>query len=197
MAKKDGYHHGDLRATLVEAARRLVEEKGPDRLTMSDACRAAGVSTAAPYRHFADMDEILLAVVREGMDRQRAAMERAGAAHPLGSIAAVAAIGIAYVDFARAEPGLFRAMFALTRQHKGHEELIAAGQATFGVVLVQIAARLGHAPDHPLVLDRGFKLWSLVHGLSFLIIDEKAEKMGGALNLPEMLEDVARRVLSD
>lgn len=197
MAKKDGYHHGDLRATLVEAARRLVEEKGPDRLTMSDACRAAGVSTAAPYRHFADMDGILLAVVKEGMERQRAAMEAAGAAHPLGSNAAVAAIGMAYLDFARSEPGLFRAMFALTRKHKGHEELMAAGRATFGVVLTQIAARLALDPDHPQVLDRGFKLWSLVHGLSFLIIDDKAEKMGAAMDLPAMLEDVARRMLTD
>jgi AcrR family transcriptional regulator len=52
MAKKDGYHHGDLRAGLVEAARALVEANGPEKLSLSDACRAAGVSTAAPYRHF-------------------------------------------------------------------------------------------------------------------------------------------------
>lgn len=197
MAKKDGYHHGDLRATLVEAARRLVEEKGPDRLTMSDACRAAGVSTAAPYRHFADMDAILLAVVSEGMERQRAAMEAAAAAHPRGSIAAVAAIGVAYVDFARAEPGLFRAMFALTRRHSGDDDLMAAGRATFGVVLAQIAARMGLAPDDPRVVDRGFKLWSLAHGVSFLIIDEKVEKMGAALDVPAMLLDVATRMLND
>ncbi|MEM6374564.1 MAG: helix-turn-helix domain-containing protein, partial [Pseudomonadota bacterium] len=67
-AKRTNYHHGDLRADLVEATRRLVEEKGPDRFSVSDACRAAGVSTAAPYRHFEDRDEMLLAVCAEGME---------------------------------------------------------------------------------------------------------------------------------
>lgn len=197
MARKDGYHHGDLRATLVEAARHLVEEKGPERLTMSDACRAAGVSTAAPYRHFADMDDILLAVAHDGMSRHRAAMETAGAAHPLGSDAAVAAIGLAYIDFARSEPGVFRLTFALTRTHKGQADLIAEGRATFGVVLSQIAARLTLPPEDPGVLDRGLKLWAFVHGLSFLIIDDKAAAMGLSLDLGTMLTDVTRRMLAD
>jgi AcrR family transcriptional regulator len=197
MAKKHGYHHGDLRVTLVEAARHLVEQKGPERLTMSDACRAAGVSTAAPYRHFADMDEILLAVAHDGMARHREAMETAGAAHPLGSDAAVAAIGLAYIAFARSEPGVFRLTFALTRTHKGQPDLIADGRATFGVVLSQIAARLGLPPEDPRILDRGLKLWAFVHGLSFLIIDEKAAAMGLTLDLAAMLTDVSRRILVD
>ncbi|NRB00609.1 MAG: helix-turn-helix transcriptional regulator, partial [Rhodobacteraceae bacterium] len=53
-SKSGAYHHGDLRAALVSATRDLVEEKGPDRFSVADACRAAGVSTAAPYRHFSD-----------------------------------------------------------------------------------------------------------------------------------------------
>ena len=197
MAKKDGYHHGDLRATLVEAARRLVEEKGADRLTMSDACRAAGVSTAAPYRHFADMEEILLAVVEEGMVRHRRAMQQAAAAHLRGSDAVVAAIGIAYLDFALREPGVFRLMFGLTRTHKDQVDLIAAGKATFGVLLDQISARLDLPVDAPEVLDRGLKLWSLVHGLAFLMIDDKVEVLGLQPRLAEMLHDVARRMLTD
>ncbi len=89
--KKERYHHGDLRAGLIEAARQLVEEKGPERLTMSDASRAAGVSTAAPYRYFADRDALLDAVALEGLERQRQAMQEGGDMHPLGSDAAVAA----------------------------------------------------------------------------------------------------------
>lgn len=197
MAKKDGYHHGDLRATLVEAARRLVEEKGPERLTMSDACRAAGVSTAAPYRHFADMEAILLAVVDEGMTRHRDAMQAAASTHPRGSDAVVAAIGMAYVDFAIREPGVFRLMFGLTRSHKDNIDLIAAGKATFGVLLDQIGARVGLPTDAPGVLDRGLKLWSLVHGLAFLMIDDKIEVMGLQPRLSEMLQDVSRRMLAD
>ncbi|MCZ8150668.1 MAG: helix-turn-helix domain containing protein, partial [Roseomonas sp.] len=76
--KKGRYHHGDLRAGLIEAASRLVEERGPERLTMSDASRAAGVSTAAPYRYFAERDELLNAVALEGMERQHEAMQAGG-----------------------------------------------------------------------------------------------------------------------
>ena len=69
--KKSRYHHGDLRAGLIEATRRLVEEKGPDGFSVSDACRLAGVSTAAPYKHFKDKNEMLVAMVMEGMVRHR------------------------------------------------------------------------------------------------------------------------------
>ena len=145
MAKKDGYHHGDLRAGLVEAARALVEANGPERLSLSDACRAAGVSTAAPYRHFPDKDALLFAVAQGGMDRQAAAMREAASHHSLGSVEAITAIGRAYVDFALREPGLFKLMFSLTRGHQNEAELVQKGEATFGIVLTQIAARTGLA----------------------------------------------------
>lgn len=61
LRKADTCHHGDLRAGLIETVRQLVEEKGPDRFSVSDACRLAGVSTAAPYRHFSDKEDMLLA----------------------------------------------------------------------------------------------------------------------------------------
>jgi AcrR family transcriptional regulator len=199
MAKKDGYHHGDLRAGLVEAARALVEENGPERLSLSDACRTAGVSTAAPYRHFPDKDALLHAVAQEGMERQAAAMRKAAAGAPLGSEAAVAAIGRAYVDFARREPGVFKLMFGLTRGHADEAALVAKGEATFGIVLAQIAARSGKAPTDPAVLLTGFRLWTFVHGLSFLLIDDKLGKM----NLDQMIDidaelaGIARRFLAD
>lgn len=197
MGRKESYHHGDLRAGLVEAARDLVERKGPEKLSLSDACRAAGVSTAAPYRHFADKDELLLAVALGGMERQRAAMQAAADRHPPGSEEAIAAIGLAYVRFAEAEPGVFRLMFALTKSHKDNDAVMAAGRATFGVVLAQIARREGLAPDDPAVVRRGFALWTVVHGLSFLLIDEKVTPMKVALDLPAFLADAARRFLAD
>lgn len=196
MAQKDSYHHGDLRAGLVEAARALVEHKGPDRMTMADACRAAGVSTAAPYRHFADKDALLIAVALEGLGRQHAAMVTALQGHAPGSDAAVAAMGLAYVRFAVAEPGVFRLMFGLTRSHRDHPALIGAGEATFGVLLAQLAQRLGQPADSPDVAARGFALWTFVHGLSFLLIDDKVEAMGLQVDIPALLADAARRFLS-
>lgn len=197
MQKRDAYHHGDLRAGLVEAARALVEEKGPDRLSMTDACRAAGVSTAAPYRHFSDKDDLLLAVALEGMGRQRAAMQSATEGHPPGSEAAISAMGVAYVTFAQAEPGVFRLMFALTSTHKDSAALMTAGRDTFAVLLAQMAARMGRPGIDDAVIARSFPLWTFVHGLSFLLIDEKAQAMQVSLDLPVLVADNTRRLLAD
>jgi AcrR family transcriptional regulator len=198
MAKKDGYHHGDLRAGLVEAARALVETNGPEKLSLSDACRAAGVSTAAPYRHFPDKDALLFAVAQEGMERQAGMMREAASRHPFGSEAAIAAIGRAYVDFALREPGVFKLMFSLTRGHADEAALVAKGEATFGIVLAQIAARTGH-PFDPEVVLTGFRLWTFVHGLSFLLIDDKLGKLDldRLVDIDAMIADVARRFLAD
>ncbi|MDO9499466.1 TetR/AcrR family transcriptional regulator [Falsiroseomonas sp.] len=195
--KKARYHHGDLRAALIEAARLLVEQNGAERLTMSDASRAAGVSTAAPYRYFHDKDALLDAVALEGLERQRQAMLQAGAAHPLGSEAAVSAIGHAYIDFATAERGVFKLMFSQTRTHGRSPELLQKGKETFGVLLSQLAHREGGAPNDPPIRTRGLRLWTFVHGLSFLLIDDKVSAMEIPLDLSEMVADATRRFLQD
>ena len=157
------------------------------------------MSTAAPYRHFPDKDALLFAVAQEGMERQAAMMREAAGRHPLGSDAAIAAIGRAYVDFAQREPGVFKLMFSLTRGHADEAALVAKGEATFGIVLSQIAARFGREPTDPEVLTVGFKLWTFVHGLSFLLIDDKLGKMNlqALLDIDEVLSDIARRFLAD
>lgn len=195
--KKERYHHGDLQAGLIEAARLLVEQKGPERLTMSDASRAAGVSTAAPYRYFADRDALLDAVALEGMERQRQAMQEAGDMHPLGSDAAVTAIGLAYIGFATRERGVFKLMFSLTRTHARHPQLLQTGRETFGVLLRHLAHRCGGPADDPSILARGLKLWTFVHGLSFLLIDDKVSAMEIPLDLPAMVADATRRFMRD
>lgn len=199
MAKKDSYHHGDLRAGLVEAARALVEANGPERLSLSDACRAAGVSTAAPYRHFPDKDALLHAVAEAGMDRHADRMREAAAAHPVGSEAAIAALGQAYVAWARVEPGVFKLMFSLTRGHQDEAALVKKGEETFGIVLDHIAVRTGRAPQDPSVVLCGFRLWTFVHGLSFLLIDDKLGKMGleTIVDIDALIADAGRRLLAD
>jgi AcrR family transcriptional regulator len=197
MYRKMNYHHGDLRAVLVESARALIEEHGPDKLSLSDACRSAGVSTAAPYRHFAAKDDLLVAVVLEGMHRHRDTMQAALAGHAPGSDAAVAALGVAYVGFAVQNPGVFRLMFGLTRSHRGQAELIEAGCASLGVLLGQVAHRYGLAPDDPAVMTRGFQLWTYVHGLAFLLIDDKVADLALQVDIPCLVADTARRMLRD
>lgn len=174
-APRSSYHHGDLRAQLIAAVRELVETHGPDGFSVAEAARRAGVSSAAPYKHFRDRPEILRAVASEGMDRLRAAMEGAAARHPAGSAAAIAAIGQAYVDFARNGPGVFRLVFGLTEGHEEDPHLEEKGVECFGVVLRAVAAVLGKSPDDPAVRTRAYALWTCVHGHCFLTIDRKTK----------------------
>jgi AcrR family transcriptional regulator len=172
-APRSSYHHGDLRAQLIAAVRDLVESHGPDGFSVAEAARRAGVSSAAPYKHFRDRPELLRAVAAEGMDRLRAAMEAACQRHPAGSVSSIAAIGQAYVDFARGGPGVFRLVFGLTGGHEDDPHLQAMGVACFGVVLRAVAAVLDAPPDDPAVRQRAYMLWTCVHGHSFLTIDNK------------------------
>lgn len=195
--RKPTYHHGDLRAQLIAAVRDLIEVHGPDGFSVAEAARRAGVSSAAPYKHFRDRPELLRAVAAEGMDRLRAAMEAAAARHPPGSLEAVAAIGQAYVDFARSGPGVFRLVFSLTEGHEDAPELAAKGAACFGVVLGAVAVRMGLAVQDARVLGRAYILWTAVHGHSFLTIDHKTDKMAGAFDDAGYLMTISRAVLGD
>jgi AcrR family transcriptional regulator len=108
------YHHGDLRRALVDAAQRILEAEGPTALSLRAVAREAGVSPAAPYHHFKDKGELLDAVADEGWHRlnevMKAAREKAGSAR-----AGMAALGVAYVCFARDNPALYRVMYKRSR----------------------------------------------------------------------------------
>lgn len=190
-----GYHHGDLRAQLIAAVRDLVETDGPDGFSVAEAARRAGVSSAAPYKHFKDRPEILRGVVSEAMDRLRRAMETGAARHPRGSLEALSAVGQAYVDFARTEPGVFRLVFGLTEGHEDDAELLERGRSCFGVVLGATADRLGLSPDDPEVERKGYILWSFVHGHSFLTIDRKNKETHTRASDWDYLLEVARGVV--
>ena len=173
VLSKSAYHHGDLRAQLLAAVRDLVETHGPDGFSVSEAARRAGVSTAAPYKHFKDRHEILRGVVAEAMDRLRRYMEAAASRFPEGSLEAVAAIGEAYVAFARDQPGVFRLAFGLTEGHEDDPDLMDKGRECFAVVVRSVAANMGRPEGEPEVSRRAYRLWAFVHGHSFLTIDRK------------------------
>lgn len=192
---KRAYHHGDLRAVLVEATRRLVEENGPDHVSIAKACRLAGVSTAAPYKHFRDKTEMLNAVALDGMERQRVQMIAALEGIPEGTPERIAALGRVYVTFAVTEPGVFRLMFALSGEHEDDPALMEKGDEVFSLVKREVALCTGQPEDSEDVERRSFVLWSFVHGLSFLTIDGKVSKMCGEFDIDPVLDDVARRVV--
>ena len=192
---KKAYHHGDLRAALIEATRQLVEEKGPDRFSVSEACRRAGVSTAAPYKHFKDKTEMLVATVLEGMERHRNKMLAALEGVPEGSTERITAIGMEYVAFALNEPGIFRLKFGGFTDRIADPQLEESGQQSFGILLTEVAKCLGEPGITDEVRRRGFLLWSFVHGLSFILHDKGLAEKGGDFELYALLEDISERML--
>ncbi len=196
VTPKAAYHHGDLRAQLIATVHDLVETHGPDGFSVAEAARRAGVSSAAPYKHFKDRHEILRGLVSEAMDRLHAAMAAAAAAHPAGSLEGVAAIGLAYVDFARAEPGVFRLVFSLTEGHENAPDLQQKGESCLGVVVQAAAARLHLPANDPDVQRRAYMLWSFVHGHSFLHIDMKTKITTAEIDDWEYLMDISSAILA-
>ena len=195
VTPKAGYHHGDLRAQLIAAATTLVESHGPDGFSVAEAARLAGVSSAAPYKHFKDRDAILRGVVAAAMDRLRIAMQAGAGAYPVGSLEAVCAVGQAYIAFAREEPGLFRLTFGLTEGHEAAPDLQEKGSGCFSVVVGAAAAYLGLPPDSAAVQRCAYLLWCFVHGHSFLTIDGKNRTVGAGDGDWSYLMDVGTAVL--
>lgn len=165
------YHHGDLRATLVTAARHVLEREGYDALSLRAAARAAGVSQAAPYHHFRDKEALLAAVAAQGYGELTAAMQAHMAAQT-DAQARLDASGIGYVGFAVANPALFRLMFGMAHGVADDPALKAAGAAAYGVLQQAIADVLAAAgkpaSEAPIA---SLKAWSLVHGLAKLVLE--------------------------
>ncbi|RMI31226.1 TetR/AcrR family transcriptional regulator [Nocardia stercoris] len=160
------YHHGDLPAALVRAAVELLEEEGAAELSLRAAARRAGVSAAAPYRHFADRDALLSAVAAVGY-RDLAADLVAASAAPK-TTEDFTAIAIAYIRFALNRPGLFRAMFSEPCDPNSPERL-AATTAIHEYVRTIVRQAFPEADEEALATA----LWSMVHGLAFLYLHGK------------------------
>src|SRR6202011_5583247 len=122
-----GYHHGNLREALIQAAQDLIGAKGPAGFTIAEAARLAGVSPAAPYRHFRDAESLLAEVATRGFDRFRdrlaAALAAAPAPPPAAPARAAEAVGRPYLGFAREDPALYAAMFEARVAREPYPEL--------------------------------------------------------------------------
>ncbi len=195
VQKKSAYHHGNLRDQLISAARSLIEEHGPDGFSMSDACRQAGVSTAAPYRHFESKQDLLTEVAMDGLKRLGTEMEKNASGFPRGTVQSISAIGRAYVNFAIREPHTFRLMFS-TRAHSGRiEELRDVGRKSYGVLLREVARYTGEDDITETVIRNAFPLWTQVHGLSFLAIDGKLEVTAFPVDIDDSILIATERLL--
>ena len=168
MSSKAAYHHGDLRAALVRAALELLEEGGESALSLRAVARCAGVSPAAPYRHYVDREALVSAVAAVGY---RELAERLAAGHPSPSTPEqLASVAIAYVQFALERPALFRIMFGEPCD-RDNDERIAATAAVSLYVRGIIERSFPQADPEALATA----IWALVHGLAFLHLDGKLD----------------------
>jgi AcrR family transcriptional regulator len=182
MSSTATYHHGDLRAALVRAALELLDESGETELSLRAVARRAGVSPAAPYRHYADREALVSAVAAVGY---RELAERLAAAHPSPSSPdELAKVAIAYVQFALERPALFRIMFSEPCDRDNDERVAAT--AAVSLYVRGIVERSFPAADADALATA---VWALVHGLAFLHLDGKlngtpavvADRVSGAI----------------
>lgn len=155
--KKNDYHHGDLRGSLLSAARQTLEQEGSNALSLRELARRSGVSHAAPYRHFGNRQELLAALAAEGFNDLALRMRAKEGV-------SLKAMGHAYVDFAVANPSLYKLMFSPELDRKKPQLLNEAAQRAFELLQNQTG---GLSEDRSGTLAA----WAMVHGLSQLLID--------------------------
>jgi len=186
--ERRGYHHGNLREALIDAALRLLAEKGPGGFTFAEAARLAGVSSGAPYRHFRDAEELLAAVAERGYERFAAALGEAWNEGRPDPLRAFEAVGRAYLAFARREPALYAAMFETHIDADAFPALQAAADRAFAVLrdaADRLAAVLPKAKRPPSLM-MALHIWSLSHGIASLFC--RAD--GSRRKLPMSPEDL-------
>ena len=195
--RPDAYQHGDLRRALIQAGLKLLSEGGVAGLSLRAAAELAGVSHAAPYRHFRDKNALVAAIAEEGFRlltaEMRAAISACGSSDLLARLRAA---GAGYVTFAIRHPAYFRTIFGEVTysEHETKPEmqaLRAAGEEAYAVLrdLVGEGIRRGRLragdPD-----QLSLAAWSLVHGLSMLAISGQLSGLGADPADPASLQPV-------
>ena len=174
------YHHGDLRRALIDTALAMVTEEGAWNFTLREVARRAGVSHTAPYNHFEDKSALLAEVAALGFQSLRQTMDAAARGQPRSGRQALAGVGAAYVRFGVEHPAHYRLMFGAELADKArHPTLQAASDATFAVLTgVLERGQASGQVRRGAVRDQALAAWSLVHGLTTLLIDQRLSFLG-------------------
>jgi AcrR family transcriptional regulator len=154
------YHHGDLAPSLRQAARAILEEEGLAALSLRSVARRAGVSHAAPYRHYASREALLADVAVEGLAELRGEIAQAAAVQA-EKAERIIRIGCAYMRFAVRHAGLLRLMFGSELPNRTGFPGLTEATAAIGD---EIAAAIGDSAS-------GLAVWAAVHGLAMLILE--------------------------
>jgi AcrR family transcriptional regulator len=166
MAKR-GYHHGNLRQALIDAALELIETRGPTGFTLSEAAKQAGVTPAAVYRHFEGREDLIAEGARQGFEMFADLMQYAYDSGQPSALAAFEATGRAYLAFARRHPGHYISMFESGISVNRTPELAAAAARARGVLEKAAGDLSEHIPPdrRPPASMFSAHIWALSHGV--------------------------------
>jgi AcrR family transcriptional regulator len=185
-----GYHHGNLREALIRAALDLIARKGTAGFTFAEAARFAGVSPAAPYRHFRDRDELMASVAVRGFEQFEAALARAWDDGRPDVFIALDRLGKAYLEFARAQPSFYSAMFEAGVPVGANPTLREASERAFAVLRAAAdklcAAR--PAAGRPPALMVALHVWAMAHGIASLFGRGDGARRAMPMSPAELLE---------
>ena len=185
-----GYHHGDLKEALLNAALGLIGQKGPAGFTLAEAARWVGVSPAAPYRHFRDRDELLARVALRGFELLENALAQAWDNGRPNASVAFENLGRAYLQFVRLEPAYYSAMFEAAIPLDKASDVREAGDRVFAVLRnasQQLVATMPPQSRPPAVM-MGFHVWALAHGIASLFGRGDAARRALPMPAEDLLE---------
>jgi AcrR family transcriptional regulator len=185
-----GYHHGNLKEALLRAALELIAQKGPAGFTFAEAARWAGVSPAAPYRHFRDRDELLASIALRGFHQFEAVLARAWDQGRPDVFVALDRLGAAYLNFARTEPAYYSAMFEAGIPLATNPELREAGDRAFAVLREAAEKLCAETPPRtrPPALMVALHIWAMSHGVASLFGRGDAARRTLPMSPEELLE---------
>jgi AcrR family transcriptional regulator len=186
-----GYHHGNLKEALLQAALDLIATKGASGFTFADAARLVGVSPAAPYRHFRDRDELLANIAQRGFEQFEAALLQAWDDGRPDTVTAFERAGKAYLAFAREQPSFYSAMFESGVSSESNPGLHVAGERAFAVIRAaaeRLAALAPQGTQRPPALMMALHIWSMSHGIASLFARGDAARRKLPMSAEELLE---------
>jgi len=186
-----GYHHGNLKEALLQAALDLIAQKGAAGFTFADAARMAGVSPAAPYRHFRDRDELLASIAQRGFEQFEAQLTQAWDDGRPDTATAFERVGKAYLRFAREEPSFYSAMFESGLPVESNPALLAASERAFAVIRAAAERLAALAPPglpRPPAMMMALHIWSMSHGIASLFGRGDAARRKLPMSPEELLE---------
>lgn len=187
---KSSYHHGNLREALLQAARQLITESGVEGISLRKVAQLAGVSATAPYSHFRDKQALLAEVATQGFCELADAMEHEAGLSGDDPQQRVVGLAQGYVSFATDNPALFQLMFGpAIGDLLASPALVSAGTRAYQLMETSVADLLKGKDTATQIPIAAAGAWSVVHGLSTLLIDGRLQ--AGKQGLPKQAALVA------